>query len=87
MKSILEKMTSEIQVSDNGEMYFRGARDNDFVYYIDGTKIMGDNVKIPSAAIGSIEVYTGGVPARYGDFTGGCIVIETQSYNNWLNSR
>jgi hypothetical protein len=86
IKQIIGKMSSEVQVTDDGQMYFRGARDNDFVYYIDGTKIMGD-VKVPSSAIGSIAVYTGGVPARYGDFTGGCIVIETQSYNGWLNSR
>jgi len=87
IKQIIGKMTSDIQVTDDGAMYFRGARDNDFVYYIDGIKIMGDNVKVPGSAIGSIAVYTGGVPARYGDFTGGCIVIETQSYNNWLQSR
>ena len=46
----------------------------------------GGDANIPGLAIGSVKVYTGGVPARYGDFTGGCIVIETQSYFNWLSS-
>lgn len=83
---VISSITSDVQSTDDGQLYFRGARDDDFVYYVDGVKLKGD-VKIPSTAVGSIQVYTGGVPARYGDFTGGCVVIETQSYFNWLNSR
>lgn len=87
LKKIIGSMSADIQTTEDGEMYFRGARDDDFVYYVDGIKLNGDNVKITTGSIGSIQVYTGGVPARYGDFTGGCVVIETQSYYNWLNSR
>ncbi len=86
LERLVGSMTSDVQSTDDGKLYFRGARDDDFVYYVDGVKLKGD-VKVPSTAIGSIQVYTGGVPARYGDFTGGCIVIETQSYFDWLNSR
>ena len=28
----------------------------------------------------SITIYTGGLPARYGDVTGGVVAIETKSY-------
>jgi hypothetical protein len=87
MKKIISNITPDSYATDDGALYFRGARDNDFVYYVDGMKQQGGNVNIPSVAIGSIQVYTGGVPARYGDFTGGCIVIETQSYSDWANSR
>jgi hypothetical protein len=87
LKKIISNFTPDSYATDDGALYFRGARDNDFVYYIDGMKQQGGDVNLPSIAIGSIQVYTGGVPARYGDFTGGCIVIETQSYFDWLNSR
>jgi hypothetical protein len=87
LKKIISNFTPDAYATDDGALYFRGARDDDFVYYVDGMKQQGGDVNLPSIAIGSIQVYTGGVPARYGDFTGGCIVIETQSYNDWKNSR
>jgi hypothetical protein len=31
-----------------------------------------------------MTVYAGGIPARYGDFTGGVIVVETMGYFDWL---
>lgn len=90
-KGNLEKIVSIIcpgvQSSEDGSLYFRGARNNDFVYIVDGFKIHGTNPSIPSGAISNMSVYTGGVPARYGDFTGGCIVIETWSYFDWVNAK
>jgi hypothetical protein len=38
----------------------------------------------PSMAIGSIMVYTGGVPSKYGDYSGGVVVVETMSYFDWV---
>ena len=35
---------------------------------------------VPNEAINSFSVYTGGVPAKYGDVTGGIVAIETKSY-------
>ena len=32
---------------------------------------------VPKSAIANITVYTGGIPANYGDFTGGVIEITT----------
>lgn len=87
LKKMITLTSADITKTDDGQLYFRGARDGDYVYYVDGIKTNAEHFKIPSTAIGSIQVYTGGVPARYGDFTGGCVVIETQSYNDWLNSR
>ncbi|HPB01538.1 MAG TPA: carboxypeptidase-like regulatory domain-containing protein [Bacteroidales bacterium] len=76
---------SDIQVSDDdSEIYFRGSRSGDALYIIDGMRMINPGALCPSLAIGSMSVYTGGVPAKYGDFTGGVIVIETQSYFEWL---
>jgi hypothetical protein len=34
-----------------------------------------------------MQVYTGGVPAKYGDTTGGVIVVETKSYLEEYNEK
>jgi hypothetical protein len=84
----IRNMCSDIQVSDNGEeIYFRGSRNGDAVYYVDGVKLMDNQLHMPGLAIGSLTIYTGGVPAKYGDFTGGVVVVETQSYFSWLNEK
>ncbi len=82
LTSVLSKLSSEIYVTERDEIYFRGARNNNFVYIVDGVKSIDGKANIPSGAIGTMAVYTGGVPAQYGDFTGGCIVIETKSFFN-----
>jgi len=51
---------------------------------VDGIKIQGGNMSVPGRGVGSVSLYTGGVPAAYGDFTGGVIIIETKSYSDWL---
>lgn len=74
--------------SRDGEgLHFRGSRTNAIAYFIDGVK-QGDNFSpIPSSAIGSMTVYTGGLPAKYGDVTGGVIVIETKSFFDLYNAQ
>lgn len=85
VNGIIKVMTSEILVNEErDEIYFRGSRSGDANYYIDGVRVDGSLAEYPSMAIGSIMVYTGGVPAKYGDFTGGVVVIETMSYFDWL---
>jgi hypothetical protein len=67
--------------SANGDgLYFRGSRTENTVSFIDGVKVSGGVPSIPPSAISSVSVYTGGLPAKYGDVTGGVIVIETKTY-------
>ena len=74
------------QSKDGQGLHFRGSRTNAIAYYVDGVK-QGDNFSpIPSTAINNITVYTGGLPARYGDVTGGVIVVETKSYFDLYNA-
>jgi hypothetical protein len=82
--SVIEVISSEFYVSDNKkEVHFRGSRNDKTAYYIDG--IRTENAEgIPGLGIGNMTIYSGGVPARYGDFTGGCIVIESMGYFDWL---
>ena len=78
---LLNTITPGVLVSDDGrEVYFRGARNGSVTYYVDGVKQRDSDYKIPSTAVASIMVYMGDVPAKYGDFTGGVVVVETKSY-------
>jgi len=76
---LVESMSSEIQKTANGELIIRGSRPGDMLYLIDGIKTAQVGA-MPSAAIGSLTVYTGGIPAKYGDTLGGVVAMETQSY-------
>jgi len=68
-------------------LYFRGERSQAVLYIVDGVKTMDGRLGIPGSAIGHLTVYSGGVPAKYGDFTGGVVVIETQSYFDIVSQR
>lgn len=88
ISSILRSTMTDVYVSDDGEeIYFRGSRDGDAIFIVDGVRMRDNKLHIPGNSIGNVSVYTGGVPANYGDFTGGVVVIETQSYFSWLNSK
>ncbi len=79
VKGLIASMSSEIRLDDDGSLAFRGARKNDMLYLVDGVKT--SNVgSVPGCSIGSMMVYTGGLPAKYGDTMGGVVVMESKSY-------
>lgn len=71
---------------NSDELYFKGARADAMIYFVDGVK-MSSLKGVPPDAVGSITVYTGGVPAKYGDFTGGVVAIETKTYFDLYRQR
>lgn len=74
-------MTSGLTLAPNGkDVMVRGARPTSTQFITDGVKSRTGEIGIPGLAIGSVKVYTSGVPASYGDLTGGVIVVETKSY-------
>lgn len=78
-KQLIASRNSDIKLNDNGDMMIRGARANDMAYFVDGVKT-GEINPLPSVAIGGITVYSSAIPAKYGDTTGGVIIMETKSY-------
>jgi hypothetical protein len=88
--AMIAAMSSDIKVADDGQLVFRGARKGDMIYMMDGVK-MNAVSKVPSCSIGEMMVYTGGIPAKYGDTTGGVVVMETKSYfdlyREWKSSQ
>lgn len=64
---------------DKGGLFINGSRADATLYVIDGIKIIG-SAYIPKNAIAGITVYSSGIPAKYGDVTGGVIEITTKGY-------
>lgn len=74
-------MTAGLTLAPNGkDVYVRGSRPQSTQFITDGVKSRTGEIGIPGQAVGSVKVYTGGVPSNYGDLTGGVIVVETKSY-------
>ncbi len=61
----------------SGEISIRGSRSDATYFYIDGIKVRGSS-SLPKSAIEEVSVITGGLPANYGDATGGIISITTR---------
>lgn len=73
-------ITSGIYQEEPGApIQFRGARPDATLYIIDGVKIIGDPALVRNS-VEDMTVYSGGIPAKYGDATGGIVVITTKSY-------
>jgi carboxypeptidase family protein/TonB-dependent receptor-like protein len=72
--------TSGVYQEDRGgSLNVRGSRSDATQYVVDGIKIMGE-FSLPNSAIAEITVITGGIPAMFGDATGGIVLITTKSY-------
>ncbi len=66
-----------VLTEDGSVSSIRGSREDATVYYIDGMKVRGSNT-VPKSALEQVSVITGGIPAKYGDATGGIIEITTK---------
>ncbi len=63
--------------TDAGGISVRGDRAGGTYFYIDGIKVRGSS-NLPKSAIEEVKVITGGLPANYGDATGGIISVTTR---------
>ncbi|MCX6181910.1 MAG: carboxypeptidase regulatory-like domain-containing protein [Bacteroidetes bacterium] len=71
--------TAGVYAEDNGsgELNIRGSRASGTLYYVDGIKLRS-SIELPKLGLEQITVITGGFPARYGDATGGLVVVTTK---------
>ena len=71
-------LTPGVYQSDEGDgtLSIRGARNTSNQYIVDGVKIRGQ-FTTGQSSIQQMQIYTGGIPAEFGDFTGGVISITT----------
>ncbi len=68
-----------IPTNDGKDIYMRGSRSGSTSYVIDGNRT-AENAAFPGLSVAGVEVLTGGVPAEYGDCTGGIVIITTKDY-------
>lgn len=61
----------------SGDISVRGSRSDGTYFFIDGIKVRGSS-NLPKSAIEEVSVITGGLPANYGDATGGIIAVTTR---------
>ncbi len=77
--SIATTVAGASTAGTDGGISIRGSRTDNTYYYIDGVKVpAGAGTGLPKSAIEEVQVITGGVPASYGDVTGGLINITTR---------
>jgi len=81
VQSVAAQTAGIYQQDEGGDLNVRGARSDATFYYIDGVKVRASN-KLPQASIEQMTVITGGLPASYGDATGGVISITTRGPSN-----
>ncbi|MFN5323427.1 MAG: TonB-dependent receptor domain-containing protein [Bacteroidota bacterium] len=77
VKSVAATTAGVYQKDEGDDVNVRGSRSDATDYYIDGIKVRG-STNLPQSGIEQITVVTGGVPAQYGDATGGIINITTR---------
>lgn len=77
VNSIAATTGGVFQQDEGGALNIRGSRSDATEYFIDGIRVRG-STNLPNAAIEQTTVITGGIPAQYGDATGGIINITTR---------
>lgn len=80
IKDIVRNAPKVYENESTGGLSIAGARETSTLYVVDGIRIMGSTY-IPLNAIAEINIFTGGIPANYGDFTGGVVEITTKGYS------
>jgi outer membrane receptor protein involved in Fe transport len=72
----LASTTAGLASTDGGAINVRGSRSSGTDYYVDGIRVSGN--LIPQSEIEQLTVLIGGIPASYGDVTGGVISLTTK---------
>lgn len=81
VESIASTTAGVYQEDEGSDLNVKGARSEGTEYYIDGIRVRG-GTGLPANAIEQMSVVTGGIPAKYGDATGGIINITTRGPAN-----
>jgi outer membrane receptor protein involved in Fe transport len=74
---VVATTSGAFQEDANKGISVKGGREESTEYYVDGVKVIGVPT-LPQTSIEQIQVITGGVPAKYGDATGGIVNITSK---------
>jgi outer membrane receptor protein involved in Fe transport len=70
--------TGGVSQDGGGNISFKGSRPGTSQYIVDGVKVGSGAANLPKSSISSVDVISGGLPAEYGDFTGGVVSVTTK---------
>lgn len=88
INDIVTNLSSMVYKSErSNQVSFRGARMGDALYIVDGVPQRSTDVDVPNLSVNKVTAIYGGVPAKYGDFMGGVVEVETRGYFDWLNEQ
>lgn len=79
INGLITSICSSCSESSDRQLIMRGSRPGASQMYVDGEKLYGSD-NIPGLAIEQVSALSGGIPAEFGDVTGGVVIITTQSY-------
>ncbi len=68
-----------IIVNDDGSIQVRAARPGSTTYLVDGVKVRSLR-GVPLNVVSTSRILNSFIPAKYGDTTGGVVLVETHSY-------
>lgn len=77
VNNIAAQAAGVYQADQGGGLSFRGSRGDATAYFVDGVRVIGA-LGVAQLGIEQLTVITGGIPAQYGDVTGGVISITTR---------
>ena len=77
IRAVAATAAGVFQRDDGDDLNVRGSRTDATDFYVDGVRIRGSK-NLPKAGVEQISVIQGGIPAQYGDATGGIITITTR---------
>jgi len=86
VKGALSVITSNVIESADGQIHFRGGRGDANAYFVDGVRTLSE-IRVPGLAIEQLTVFSGGVPAMYGDVTSGVVIVTTKSYFSGIRDK
>jgi hypothetical protein len=79
INGMITNMCSSCSETSDRQLVMRGARTGTVEYIVDGQRMFG-TAEVPSQAIEQVTILSGGIPAEYGDLTGGVIIISTKNF-------
>jgi hypothetical protein len=84
--SLIEGSNSQLSIGKGGQLVMRGSREGASTMYVDGEKVYG-SAGVPGGSIQGVTVLSGGIPAAFGDMSGGVVIITTKTFETGYNAK
>jgi hypothetical protein len=84
--SLIEGSNSQLSIGKGGQLVMRGSREGASTMYVDGEKVYG-SAGVPGGSIQGVTILSGGVPAAFGDMSGGVVIITTKTFETGFSAK